>query len=73
LADFSMFVNGSGWKKQSLQRTFHIDASYQVSNHLAKRFQRFKKINQSKTRIACSGHVCQRIETKWAIFAKDFP
>jgi hypothetical protein len=35
------------------------DASYQVSVHLAKRFQRrrFLKICQSETRIACSGHV----------------
>jgi hypothetical protein len=32
-----------------------IDASYQVSIHLAKRFQRrrFLKIGQSETRIAC--------------------
>ena len=37
-----------------------IDASYQVSVHLAKRFQRrtFLKIGQSETRIACVGHVC---------------
>jgi hypothetical protein len=37
-----------------------IDASYQVSVHLAKQFQRrrFLKIGQSKTRIACGGHVC---------------
>ena len=36
-----------------------IDASYQVSVHLAKRFQRrFLKIGQSETRIACGGHVC---------------
>jgi hypothetical protein len=37
-----------------------IDASYQVSVHLAKRFQRrrFKKIGQSETRIAYGGHVC---------------
>jgi hypothetical protein len=36
-----------------------IDASYQVSVHLAKQFQRrrFKKIGQSETRIACGGHV----------------
>jgi hypothetical protein len=36
-----------------------IDASYQVSVNLAKRFQRrrFKKIGQSETRIACGGHV----------------
>ena len=37
-----------------------IDAIYQVSVHLAKRFQRrrFLKIGQSETRIACGGHVC---------------
>ena len=37
-----------------------IDASYQVSVHLAKRFQRrrFFLIGQSETRIACAGHVC---------------
>ena len=36
-----------------------IDASYQVSVHLAKQFQRrkIKKISQSETRIACGGHV----------------
>jgi hypothetical protein len=36
-----------------------IDASYQVSVHLAKRFQRrrFKKIGQSETRIACGGRL----------------
>ena len=43
-----------------LYREPAIDASYQVSVHLAKRFQRrrFKKIGQSETRIACGGHVC---------------
>jgi hypothetical protein len=37
-----------------------IDASYQVSVHLAKRFQRrrFLKICQSETRIAYGDHVC---------------
>jgi hypothetical protein len=37
-----------------------IDASYQVSVHLAKRFQRrrFKQISQSETIIAYGGHVC---------------
>jgi hypothetical protein len=37
-----------------------IDASYQVSDLLAKRFQRrrIKKISQSETRIACGGHIC---------------
>ena len=37
-----------------------IDASYQVSVHLAKRLQRrrFLKVGQSETRIAYGGHVC---------------
>jgi hypothetical protein len=41
-------------------RGLSIDASYQVSLHLAKQFQRrrIEKINQSETRIACGGHVC---------------
>jgi hypothetical protein len=44
----------------NLYRGPSIDASYQVSVHLAKRFQRrrLKKIGQSETRIACGGHVC---------------
>jgi hypothetical protein len=39
----------------NLYRGSPIDASYQVSVHLAKRFQRrrFLKISQSETRIAC--------------------
>jgi hypothetical protein len=50
----------------NLYRGPSIDASYQVSVQLAKRFQRrrFKKIEQSETRIACGGHVCQWIGTK---------
>jgi hypothetical protein len=42
-----MFVNGSG-QKSTLHRGPHIDASYQVSVHLSKRFQRrrFLKIGQ---------------------------
>jgi hypothetical protein len=37
-----------------------IDASYQVSVHLAKRLQkrRIFKISQSETRVAYGGHVC---------------
>jgi hypothetical protein len=44
----------------NLYRGPAIDASYQVSVHLAKRFQmrRFKKIDQSETRIAYGGYVC---------------
>ena len=70
-----MFVNGSGRNEQSLYRGPSIDASYQVSVHLVKRFQRrrFKKIGQSETRIACGGHVCQWIGTKLAIFIENIP
>jgi hypothetical protein len=44
----------------NLYRGPSIDASYQVSVHLAKRFRRrrFLKIGQSETRIASGGHVC---------------
>jgi hypothetical protein len=43
----------------NLYRGPSIDASYQVTVHLALQFQRrFLKIGQSETRIACGGHVC---------------
>jgi hypothetical protein len=43
----------------NLPRGHSIDASYQVSVHLAKQFlrRRFFLIGQSETRIACGGHV----------------
>jgi hypothetical protein len=61
----AMFVNGSGWN-ELFYRGPSIDASYQVSVQLDKRFQRrrFLEIDQSGTRIACGGHVCQWIGTK---------
>jgi hypothetical protein len=49
------------WDEMSnLYRESAIDASYQVSIHLAKRFQRrrFLKIGQPETIIAYGGHVC---------------
>ena len=46
----------------NLYRGPSIDASYKVSVHLAKLFQRRRffsnRIDQSETRIACGGHVC---------------
>jgi hypothetical protein len=47
-------------KISNLYRGSYIDASYQVSDHLAKRFQRklFLEIDQSETRIAGGGHIC---------------
>jgi len=52
-----------------------IDASYQVSVHWIKRFQRrkFLEIDQSEKRIDCGGHVCNRIATKRAIVIEDLP
>ena len=45
-------------KMSNLYRETSIDASYQVSVHLSKWFQRrrFSKIGQSETRISCGGH-----------------
>jgi hypothetical protein len=44
----------------NLYRGHAIDASYQVSHHMVKRFQRrkLKKIGQSEKRIVYGGHVC---------------
>jgi hypothetical protein len=43
----------------NFHRETSIDASYQVSVHLAKRFtEDVLEINQSETRIARGGHVC---------------
>jgi hypothetical protein len=43
-----------------ISKNLLLDVSYQVSVHLAKRFQRrrFLEINQSEIRIAYGGHVC---------------
>jgi hypothetical protein len=47
-------------KMSTLYREPSIDASYQVSVHLAKRFQRtrFLETNQLETRIAYGSHIC---------------
>jgi hypothetical protein len=47
-------------KISNLYREPSIDASYQVSVHLAKRFQktRFLEIDQLETGIACGSHIC---------------
>jgi hypothetical protein len=44
----------------NLYREPSKDAFYKVSIHLFKRFrgEDFLEINQSETRMACSGHVC---------------
>jgi hypothetical protein len=54
-----MFVNDRD-KMSNPYREPSIDASYQVSVHLAKQFQRrrFLEIHQLETRIACGSHIC---------------
>jgi hypothetical protein len=54
-----MFVNDRH-KMSNPYREPSIDASYQVSVHLTKRFQRrrFLEIDQLETRIACGSHIC---------------
>ena len=52
------------WDKiSSLNRGPSINASYQVSIHMAKRFQRrtFLEIDQPESRIAYLGHVCYEL------------
>ena len=58
----------------NLYRGPSIDASNQISVHLAKRFRRrrFLKIGISETRIACGGHVCKRIGMKLASLSRTF-
>jgi hypothetical protein len=47
------------WPGGNLNRGPSIDASHQVSVHLAKRLQRrFLEIDKPETRIAYGGHVC---------------
>jgi hypothetical protein len=52
-----------------------IDASYKVSVHLAKWFQRriFLEIDQSEKRIACGGHCFYWIRTRRTICIEDHP
>jgi hypothetical protein len=58
-------------KMSSLYKGPSIDASYQVSVHLAKRFQsRFFLIDQSETRIAYGGHVCRPLTFYILIFSE---
>jgi hypothetical protein len=62
-------------RMSNIYRGPSIDASYHVSDHLAKWFQRkrFLEIDQSETRIACGGHVSTWIGTTLALFIKNRP
>jgi hypothetical protein len=62
-------------KMSNLYRGHDIDASYQFSVHLAKRFQRrrFKKIGQSETRIAYGGLPQAILVSDWLFNKKSSP
>ena len=59
----AIFVNGSGQNEQSLERTFHrsLDASYQVSLHLAEGFQRRRlkceKLTDDGRQVMAKAHI----------------
>ena len=59
----------------NLYRRPSIDASYQVSDHVAKRFQRkrFLEIDQSETRIACGAMFVHGSGRNLALFIEDRP
>jgi hypothetical protein len=57
----AMFVNGSGQNEQSLYKGPSIDASYQVSVHLAEGFQRrtlkCEKLTDDRRQVMAKAHV----------------
>ena len=56
-----MFVDGSGQNEQSLDREPSIDASYQVSLHLAEGFQRRRlkceKLMDNGRQVMAKAHI----------------
>jgi hypothetical protein len=56
----AMFINDRDKMSNPYKEPSIDHASYQVSVHLAKRFQRrrFLEIDQLETRIACGSHIC---------------
>ena len=71
-----MFVNGSGRNQQSFYRTFSIDASYQISDQLALRFQRRRlkceKVTDDERQVMANAHIAfgkvsLKMNTTWKV------
>ena len=61
-----MFVNESEQNEQFLQRTTYRSflPSFGLFDKAVSEKKTFLEIDQSETRTACGGHICQHIETK---------
>ena len=57
----------------TLYRGLPIDASYQVSDHLAKRFQEEKNFLNQKQESPVAALFVNGIGTKWVLFIEDRP
>ena len=58
----------------TLYRGLPIDASYQVSDHLAMWFQRtFLEIDQSKTKSPVAAMFVNEIGMNWVLLIEDHP